>query len=259
MVKSEIVGIIPARYNSSRFPGKMLRDILGKSLIRRSYENACRAKLFDEVIVATDDSRIYDHVVEFGGRAVMSSSECRSGTDRVAEVVRVYGVEADIVVNIQGDEPCLQPEVIRKLVETLQANESAVITTPVARIDEGRDIFDPSVVKCVFDSTGKALYFSRSPIPFPGKNDETTGYFRHLGVYCFRREFLLKVAELAETPLQKREDLEQLKVLESGYPIHVCIVEDSAIGVDTVEDLKRVEERLCLENTSLSQGVSSLR
>ena len=245
MVDREIVGIIPARYNSSRLPGKMLRNILGKSLIRRSYENACRAELFDEVIVATDDDRIYDHVVEFGGRAIMTSTECRSGTDRVAEVVRDHGIEADIVVNIQGDEPCLQPEVIRELVKTLRANEDAVMTTPVARINESRDIYDPSVVKCVFDSRGRALYFSRSPIPFPGKNGETTDYFRHLGVYCFRREFLLTYAELTPTPLQKSEDLEQLKVLERGHPIHICVVEDEALGIDTVEDLKRVEERLC--------------
>ena len=245
VVNTEPVGIIPARYNSTRFPGKMLHSILGKSLIRRSYENACRVELFSEIIVATDDKRIYDHVVEFGGRAIMTSAECRTGTDRVAEVVRDHGIEADIVVNIQGDEPCLQPEVIRALVEKLRANEDAVMTTPVARIDESRDIFDPSVVKCVFDSSGRALYFSRSPIPFPGKNGETGDYFRHLGVYCFRREFLLKYSELTPTPLQKSEDLEQLKVLERGHPIHICIVEDEAIGVDTVEDLKRVEERLC--------------
>jgi len=247
----KIVGVIPARFASGRFPGKMLADLLGKSLIQRTYENTCRSKHLQKIVVATDDERIAEHVRSFGGYAIMTSPSCPSGTDRVAEVIRHHLPDAEVVVNIQGDEPCLNPEVIDILVDDLLAQKDAVMTTPVVPLYLPEDISNPSIVKCVFTPAKKALYFSRSPIPFPQK-DHSASYFRHLGVYCFRKDFLLEYATLGKTPLQQTEDLEQLKILEYGFPIYVSMVQDDGVGVDTKEDLKRVELLLCKENMFLS-------
>lgn len=258
MSQKQIVGIIPARYKSGRFPGKPLADILGKSLIRRTYENARRCKTLTELVVATDDQRIFNHVAAFGGEVFMTSPSCRTGTDRIAELTRRCFLDADIIVNIQGDEPCLDPAVITKLVNLLMASPDAVAVTAVVPISNPRDIFSPSIVKCVFDVVSKkAIYFSRSPIPFPRKIEPE--YFRHMGIYAFRKEFLLRFSDLPDTFLQQIEDLEQLKILEHGYPLHVCVVDDDSIGVDTPDDLKRVENFLCPENISSSQEESSLR
>jgi 3-deoxy-manno-octulosonate cytidylyltransferase (CMP-KDO synthetase) len=237
------VGVIPARWQSSRFPGKPLAHILGKSLIRRTYENALRSKSLDAVVVATDDQRIFDHVQEFGAKVFMTSPSSPTGTDRAWEVIEHHFKDAEVIVNIQGDEPCLDPAVIDTLVNKLCLTPAAMLTTPVAIITDPKAIASPNDVKCVFDCEGKALYFSRSPIPFTRSG--SFPYYRHLGVYCFRRSFMQKYALLARTPLQQREDLEQLKILENGFPIHVCIVEDQATGVDTPEDLKAVEKLLC--------------
>lgn len=258
MPQTQIIGIIPARYQSSRFPGKPLADILGKSLIRRTYENARRCKLLTELVVATDDQRIFNHVAGFGGEVFMTSPTCRTGTDRIAELVRRCFVDADLIVNIQGDEPCVDPEVISALINVLLTVPKSLVATAVVPISNPRDIFSPSVVKCVFDEISKrSLYFSRSPIPFPRKTEPE--YYRHMGIYAYRKEFLLKLTDLPDTSLQQIEDLEQLKILEYGYPLHVCVIQDdNSIGVDTPDDLKRVENYLCPENTSLSQEVSSL-
>ncbi len=250
---SKILGIIPARYGSTRFPGKMLANILGKSLIRRTYENAKRSTRLDDLIVATDDERIFRHVEDFGGKVFMTSLDCPSGSDRAAEVVKSFFPESEMIVNIQGDEPCLDPQIIDALIEDLEANPQAVMTTPVVPISNPVDAMRSSVVKCVFTPQKKALYFSRSPIPFPLKQELTVPYFRHLGVYCFRREFLLRYGALPKTPLQGIEDLEQLKILEHGFSIYVSVVQDESFGVDTVEDVKRIEEiLLCKENISSS-------
>jgi 3-deoxy-manno-octulosonate cytidylyltransferase (CMP-KDO synthetase) len=237
-----IIGVIPARWQSSRFPGKPLAHILGKSLILRTYENSLRCKFLDEVVIATDDKRIYDHAQEFGAKVFMTSPSCPTGTDRVWEVVAQNFGEAEIIVNVQGDEPCLSPLVVDILVQKILETPSALLTTPVAKITEPQAISSPSTVKCVFDREGRALYFSRSPIPFV-RNGKGT-YYRHLGVYCFRKTFMQEYVRLEKTSLQENEDLEQLKILESGYPIHVCVVEDQATGVDTPEDLKTVEKFL---------------
>ncbi len=257
MQKYRLIGIIPARWQSSRFPGKPLVDILGKSLIRRTYENAKRCRLLERIVIATDDQRIFDHVKEFGAEVFMTSKGCPTGTDRVGELVKKHFSDAEIVVNIQGDEPCLDPAVIDALVEKLKQTPEAVLTTPIAKITQLADIFNPAIVKCVFDHGGKILYFSRTPIPFARKADANSDYYRHLGVYCFRYEFLLKFIQLLPTQLQKIEDLEQLKVLESGFPIHGCLVDDQGIGVDTPEDIKRIEKFLCHVNTSSSQAALS--
>ncbi len=249
MTENQVVGVIPARWESSRFPGKPLVDILGKSLIKRSYENARQCSRLDELVVATDDQRIYDHVLEFGGKACMTSESCPSGTDRVNEAIERDFPHASIVVNIQGDEPCLDPAVIDTLIERLEQTD-ADVTTPIAKIVNPEQIFSPSSVKCVFDIHGRALYFSRAPIPFPQKVEKIHDYYRHLGVYCFRRPFLKLYAEMDNTRLQSIEDLEQLKILEAGYPIYVSIVEDQGIGVDSPEDLKKVQEILCANTSS---------
>lgn len=251
------VGVIPARYNSSRFPGKPLANILGKSLIQRTYENATQCSMLDDLVVATDDERIYNHVKELGGKVLMTSTTCQSGTDRVIEVVEKHYSGAEIVVNIQGDEPCLSPEVIDLLVEKLKTENEAVVSTPIAKINDPGEIFNPAVVKCVFDKNFKALYFSRALIPFPKNTQKIHDYYRHLGVYCFKKEFLLKYRELGFSRLQDIEDLEQLKILENGFPIHTCLVEDQGIGVDVPDDIKKLEELLCQENTSLLQEALS--
>jgi 3-deoxy-manno-octulosonate cytidylyltransferase (CMP-KDO synthetase) len=235
------VGVIPARWKSSRFPGKPLVQILGKSLIHRTYENILQCKKLDSVVIATDDERIYYHAQEFGAKVFMTSLSCPTGTDRVWEVIERHFGEAEVIVNIQGDEPCLDPSVVDTLIDKLYSTPTALVTTPVAKMAGPGSA---SETKCVFDKEGRALYFSRSPIPFP-QPGKVAPYYRHIGVYCFRREFLETYVLLDKTPLQQCEDLEQLKILESGFPIHVCIVDDQATGVDTPEDLKTVEKLLC--------------
>lgn len=254
---SKIVGIIPARWASSRFPGKPLVDILGTSLIQRTYNSARQCRLLDTLAVATDDFRIKAHVEGFGGVAFMTSKECLTGTDRTCEAIEKHFPNAEIVVNIQGDEPCLASETIDTLIERLKNTPTAVLTTPVAKITNQEDLSDPSVVKCVFDQLGRALYFSRAPIPFPKQKDAL--FYRHIGVYCFQRAFLIQYAGMEKGRLQMIEDLEQLKVLEAGYPIHVCEVKDVGIGVDTPDDIKKVEAFLCnQESIFSSQAALSL-
>lgn len=246
----KVIGIIPARYQSSRFPAKVLADILGKSLVRRTYERAQTASILDALIIAADHKKIFNHVKEFDGKVVMTSPDCPNGSARAAEVVKNYFPEAEVVVIIQADEPCLDPKIITKLVKDLKNNDNADMTTPVEPITNLEEIHRQGVVKCVFDKSKKALYFSRSPIPHPFKGNNTT-YYRHIGVYCFRKELLLKYPSLTPTPLQQAEDLEQLKILEHGYSIYVTEVPPQGnIGVDYPEDIKKVEQFLCLENTS---------
>lgn len=248
----KVIGVIPARWQSSRFPGKMLADILGKSLIRRTFENAKQCSSLEALVVATDDKRIFDHVHAFGGKAFMTSSNCPTGTDRVGEVIEREFPDAEIVVNIQGDEPCLNPSVINVLVDLLRSKKEALVTTPITEIHAPHLIHSPSVVKCAFDKEGKALYFSRSPIPYRQKKGAEARYYRHLGVYCFKRSFLSEYVRLPKTPLQMIEDLEHLKILEHGYPIHTAIVDEEGVGVDTPEDLKLVENILCQKESIFS-------
>lgn len=249
-----IIGIIPARYESSRFPGKPLVKILGKTLIQHTYENALRCPTLEKVIVATDDKRIFDHVKEFGGTVVMTSAECLTGTDRLAEVIRNDPSLADvkIIINIQGDEPTLHHEVITGIAQALEQNSTASVSTAIIRIHTEEEALNPSHVKCVIDQNGYALYFSRGLIP-AGKRLKYLPeaiYYKHLGIYGYRREFLLHYAELTPTPLQLIEDLEQLKVLEHGFKIITVVVEAESMDVNTQEDLKKVEQLLCKQNTS---------
>ncbi|MBT3394617.1 MAG: 3-deoxy-manno-octulosonate cytidylyltransferase [Waddliaceae bacterium] len=242
------IGIIPARYGSTRFPGKPLALIAGVSLIQRTYENAVRCGCYDKLLVATDDARIYDHVKGFGGEVIMTSEQCPTGTDRVLEAANTLEAldDNDIIVNVQADEPLLGEGVVPALVNAL--NSDADVATPVTALPE-EDIDDPSVVKCVIGTDGMALSFSRKIAPHDDKGTTPT-YYKHLGIYAFRYHFLKEFATLAPTPLQQAEDLEQLKILEHGHAIAIAIVEDDGIGVDTPEDITKVEKILCRQNIS---------
>lgn len=243
------IGIIPARYGSTRFPGKPLAEILGKSLIQRTYENIVLCKDLEEVVVATDDQRILDHVLGFGGKAVMTREDCLTGTDRLQDVVECYPEYArhKIIVNVQGDEPCLNPEVVSSLVRKLQDDPTASCATPVfkARSSEEAAPF----VKCVKDVYDNALYFSRSFIPGNKNQEAFSDILCHIGIYAYRKTFLKTYAALPPSPLQLIECLEQLKILEYGYKIKVVIVDKPSLDVNHPEDIKKIERYLCKQNS----------
>lgn len=248
-----IIGIIPARFGSTRFPGKMLAKILGVSLIQRTYENAKKCKTLQEVWIATDDPRIFEHAKSFGGQVVMTSPDCPTGTDRLAEALHKNDrmSQADIIVNVQGDEPCIECDTITQVAKILENDPEAAMSTAVVKLESKEEALSSSVVKCVMDLHQNALYFSRHLIP-AGKSQEYRSdvtYYRHLGLYAYRKEFLLHYAELNQTPLQIAEDLEQLKVLEHGYRIKTALVSGLSIGVDVPEDIQKVEEIICKQNT----------
>lgn len=254
MAALKIIGIIPARYGSSRFPGKPLVEIKGKTLLQRTYENISRSTLFQEILIATDDQRIFDHVEGFGGKAVMTSSNCLTGTDRLAEVLKKHPtyLKASIIVNIQGDEPCVDPHTIEQIAQILVKDPKAMMSTAATKILSKEDALNPAIIKCVLDQHQNALYFSRSLIPSNKKQqfDPHFPYLRHIGIYAYRPSFLLTYQELKPTPLQLAEDLEQLKVLENGFRIKVAMVDHDSPGVDFPEDIKKVEQWLCKQNFS---------
>lgn len=234
------IGIIPARYASTRLPGKPLADIWGKPLIQYVYEQAKKAESISDLIVATDDERIYKVVESFGGRAMMTSPTHPSGTDRCAEVAAK--IDCDFVINIQGDEPLIPPYVIDKVAQALWESPSDVYMSSAATIASPEERDNPNVVKVVMSKDLFALYFSRSPIPYLRHPVATT--YRHIGIYGYRKDFLLKFVSLPQTPLEITEALEQLRALEHGYKIKMVIVDYSPVGVDTSEDLERVKEML---------------
>jgi 3-deoxy-manno-octulosonate cytidylyltransferase (CMP-KDO synthetase) len=244
-----ITAIIPARYASSRFPGKPLADILGKTMIQRVYEQTAQAELVDEVVVATDDERIFNAVIAFGGKVCMTSDTHETGTDRLAEVATQ--LDSDLIVNVQGDEPLINPKMIDQAIAPLKEDDTIDMGTlmiPIADVDE---YLNPNVVKVVTDQQGNALYFSRSPIPYYrdyanalGENFEYVRAFKHVGMYVYRREFLLAYPGLNMTPLEQAEKLEQLRALENGFRIRVVKTHLHSQGVDTPEDLTRVCEIL---------------
>jgi len=233
-----VVAIIPARYGSTRLPGKPLSDIHGKPMIQRVYEGVRGARLVDTVLVATDDERIAEAVRSFGGEAAMTRADHASGTDRVAEVAA--GLDAELILNVQGDEPELESAAIERLVAMMEGDPQAGIGTLACPFAEGSDPTNPNAVKVVVDRRGRALYFSRSLIPFPretaGRVQQPPAWLLHLGIYAYRRATLLELCRLPRTPLEETEKLEQLRFLESGYSIAVGIVEKAAIGIDTPED-----------------------
>jgi 3-deoxy-manno-octulosonate cytidylyltransferase (CMP-KDO synthetase) len=254
--KHKILGMIPARFASTRFPGKMLAPIAGKTLIQRTYENAKQSSLFHDLVVATDDSRIHEHVIHFGGKAVMTAETCPTGSDRLVDALKRYPVlnQSDIVINIQGDEPCVHLDVIEKIAKALISDPQAMMSTAAIPFQHAEEAESPSIVKCVIDLQGNALYFSRSLISngHSGTWHDSLPVYRHMGIYAYRRDFLLKYADLPSTPLQRAEDLEQLKVLEHGFRIKVAIVEHPSIGVDLPGDIHKVEQWLCKQQQNIS-------
>jgi len=237
----KVVGIIPARYASTRFPGKALALIAGKPMIQWVYERSCQAPSLGQVLVATDDERIKGAVAGFGGTAVMTRADHASGTDRLAEVAAGLP-EAEIIVNIQGDEPLIEPASIEQALAPLLADPTIPMGTLRVRISDQEEIDDPNVVKVVVDCQDFALYFSRHPIPYQRLSTKGGGrYWKHIGMYVYTRDFLLTYAQLPHTDLEQRERLEQLRALEHGYRIACPETEHDAIGVDTPEDLVRVE------------------
>jgi 3-deoxy-manno-octulosonate cytidylyltransferase (CMP-KDO synthetase) len=250
----KVVAVIPARYGSTRFEGKPLANILGKPMIQHVYEGVSRSKLIDQVVVATDDQRILEAVQSFGGKGVMTSPDHLSGTDRVAEVARRF--RSEIIVNVQGDEPLIQGPIIDKAIRPMFKDDSLSMSTLMTRIEEVKDWLNPHIVKVVVDQRGFALYFSRSPIPFPrdlnvskllstpleGKSHfPYNRVFKHIGVYVYRRKFLLQFSKMKPTPLERLEKLEQLRAMENGYKIKVTHVDYDSLCVDTLEDLQKVE------------------
>jgi 3-deoxy-manno-octulosonate cytidylyltransferase (CMP-KDO synthetase) len=237
------LGVIPARYGAQRFPGKPLALIAGKPLIQRVYEQARKAKSLDAVVVATDDERIAEAVRGFAGAVAMTSPDCPSGTDRAAEVARQF--DCEFIVNIQGDEPLMQPEMIDQLVGGIEGDPYCSMATLARRIESPELLANPNVVKVVFATTGNALYFSRHPIPFMRDTAGTKPeHFKHLGIYAYRRNFLLKFVTMPPSSLEKTEKLEQLRALENGFAIKVLVTPHDSVGVDTPEDVKLVEEIL---------------
>lgn len=236
-----ILGIIPARYASSRFPGKPLVDIAGKSMIQRVYEQATKCADLTEVIVATDDDRIFDHVINFGGKAIMTGSQHQSGTDRCAEVASIHK-GYDVIINIQGDEPYIEPEQISKLAACFDAPD-AQIATLIKRIKTEQELHNPNSPKVVVNKMNEAIYFSRSALPhIRGEQPENWlkfyTYFKHIGIYGYRANVLQQITKLEVSLLEKAEALEQLRWIENGYRIKVAETEFETYAVDTPADLE---------------------
>jgi 3-deoxy-manno-octulosonate cytidylyltransferase (CMP-KDO synthetase) len=235
-VPPRILGVIPARFASSRFPGKALVPVGGKLLLQHVYERASQARYLSKLVVATDDDRICSAAREFGALVKMTRSDHISGTDRVAEVASAE--QADLIVNIQGDEPLIDPDAIDAAVLAMIDDEDAPMGTLKKRIEDEREVADPNVVKVVTDLAGNAIYFSRWPIPYVRSG--ATAHFKHIGLYVYRRDFLLRYSDLPLGPLEQAERLEQLRALENGHRIRVVETDYDSLGVDTPEDLERV-------------------
>lgn len=240
-----VTGIIPARYGSSRFPGKPLAPIAGKPMIQHVYERSRIAEGLDRLVVATEDTRIADSVKRFGGESILTRPDHPSGTDRLAEAARILQLsDQDIVVNIQGDEPLVEPSMIQLLITALAGAPQCSMATLAYRSENEREYLNPNVVKVVVDASSRALYFSRAPIPCRRDvEDSPLSFLKHLGFYAYRNSFLQIFTQLPPGRLESVEKLEQLRALENGYAIQVALSEMETIGVDTPEDLGRISER----------------
>ncbi len=244
----EPVAVIPARYGSTRLPGKPLSDLCGKPLIQRVYEQVRQAEIFSRIVVATDSEPIFRCVESFGGEALMTSAHHRCGTERIAEAAE--SIEAEFIFNVQGDEPFLHPGMLRQLWKSFQSETVAVMGTFRHPLTRMADLSNPNVVKVVTDEEGFALYFSRSPIPYPGlllpskKIDEVGKvWYKHVGVYAYRRDFLLRYPSMKMTSFEECEGLEQLRALAYGYRIRVYTTSWETLGIDTEEDLAEARSR----------------
>ena len=239
--------VIPARLASTRLPEKILADVNGKPLIQYTYQRALQATAISDIYIAVDDERVYDIVTQFGAKAILTPKELPSGTDRVAYVLRE--MSSDYVINLQADEPLIDPGHLDLIAEILKKGEDPVVTL-AERKEDFQHFNDPNHVKVVFDYQGRALYFTRSAIPFFRQKRASECWYKHIGVYGYSSAFLLQFVEMSKTPLECSENLEQLRILEYRYAIKVLVVEADTIGIDTQEDLERLRERLW-KNTSL--------
>ncbi|OFX26707.1 MAG: 3-deoxy-manno-octulosonate cytidylyltransferase [Bacteroidetes bacterium GWA2_31_9b] len=239
------IGIIPARFASTRFPGKPLADINGKSMIQRVYEQASKA--LEHVYIATDDSRISDHVKAFGGKVVITSDKHQSGTDRLAEAIdlihKLHSERFDVIINIQGDEPFIQPAQIKELISCFD-NPLTKIASLVKKIENNEDVFDVNKPKVIFNKKMQAIYFSRSPIPYIRNTEKEKwhlkhSFYKHIGMYAYKVKALQELTELEQSPLELAESLEQNRWIENGYVIYLAITKFDSFGIDTPEDLKK--------------------
>ncbi|WP_447640221.1 MULTISPECIES: 3-deoxy-manno-octulosonate cytidylyltransferase [Chitinophagaceae] len=236
--------LIPARYDSTRFPGKLMKILGNKTVIRHTYDNTVATQLFDEVFVATDSPIIYDEIVSHGGKAVMSKGNHESGSDRIAEAVA--DMDVDIVLNVQGDEPFVQKEPLEKLLQAFEgdAGKTVQVASLMRRFTDPEMVREVSNVKVVVDLNYNSLLFSRSPIPFPRDTQISIPYYHHIGVYAFRKQALMDFTKWEMTPLENAEKIECLRYLEHGIPLKMVLVEAMGIGIDTPEDLERAEKKL---------------
>lgn len=234
-----IIGVIPARYASTRFPGKPLIDIKGKSMIQRVYEQCLKTQALSDVIVATDDERIAGHVKAFGGKVIMTDPSHQSGTDRCAEVIAKYEGPCDAVINIQGDEPFIDPAQIELIANAFEQQETQIVSL-VKKLATEEEVKNPNVVKAIFNTKKEAIYFSRSPIPYRRNPEAQITYYKHVGIYGYRKEILNEITRLPLGTLEKAESLEQLRWIENGYRIVLNETTLEAVAIDTPDDLEKV-------------------
>jgi 3-deoxy-manno-octulosonate cytidylyltransferase (CMP-KDO synthetase) len=246
----KITVIIPARYQSVRFPGKIIVDLNGKPLIRHVYESVLKCSLVEEVFVAVDDKKVAKIVKNFGGKVIFTSSDCSSGTERIAQAVKKMDFQSDFVINVQADEPLIRPEMIDGLAECLANEKEIEIVTLKKKIQILDEVNNPNVVKVVTDKNGIALYFSRSVIPYfeANKSFKKPDYYKHLGIYGYSMDFLLNYFSLEKSRLAESESLEQLKFLENGFNIRVIETDFDTFGIDVPEDLDKVKSILNLQD-----------
>lgn len=234
----KVIAVIPARYASTRLPAKLLKEIAEKSILQRTYEQAKKAKLVDDVVIATDDQRLVEHALSFEAHAFLTSDDHQSGTDRIAELARKYP-EWGVIVNVQGDEPFINPNDIDKAIEAFLHDPLLEMTSLYHYIDDEKEIANPNNVKLVTNANNEAVYFSRSAIPFDRDKNGFKGYKKHIGLYGYRRETILRLSKLPQSPLEKLEKLEQLRALENGIKIKMLEANSKPIGIDTQEDLDK--------------------
>ncbi len=244
----KFLGVIPARYASTRLEGKPLKDINGHTMIQWVYERSKMSAL-DEVVVATDNRAIYDEVIAFGGKAVMTREDHPNGTSRIAEVAEKY-TDYDVIINIQGDEPLIEGDMIDSLIAPFKEERDLVMATLKHKMDSIEEVENPNNVKVVTDKNDYAIYFSRSPIPYP-RELNMDNYYKHVGIYGYKRDFVMEYSTMDSTPLEVSESLEQLRVLENGYRIKVLDTPYKIVGVDTPEDLERVRSIITEKNITL--------
>lgn len=241
----KFLGVIPSRYASTRLEGKPLKDICGHTMVEWVYKRALKSKL-DSVVVATDDERIVNEVKSFGGNVILTRKDHINGTSRIAEVCETY-TDYDVIVNIQGDEPLIEPDMINSIIDSFIEDNTIPMSTLKYKLNDMAEIENPNAVKVVTDKNDFAIYFSRSVIPYP-RNLNMGNYYKHVGIYGYKRDFVMEYSKMASTPLELSESLEQLRVLENGYKIKVLETPYKIIGVDTQEELERVREHITKNN-----------